>query len=501
VDEGIKPLVARQDALEEKVTAAIAKTENLAKEAVRYDATGKQWLWGEGGEPIQAPAYLKSGANKSSKPLLLTNIWRATMAAAGSGARAVMGHYASEELAFSQKLIAAGYQSHYLGSILFPLGDELFLDRVNDTGQVVEDLSELRKEIRERCSLPRIDYGEIAHHLKKYPEFAEQFGLSRKDLQIGDDTLGGFLIPTTQSDRIIDLLRNRLSVMRAGAREEALPPTGNIAFPRLTSDPTFTYTDPDTTTDATTSNIGTGVVRLSAKSLRGYVTIPNDLLRYSSPSVEMVVRMALASKMAVAEDIQFLEGVGSALAPKGLLNYTVSAAETPTANKLTLHVASVSGANGDTFQPEDVMKILALYYMGNDPDPPTAFIMRPLLWAAIANRRADAVTAADGKGPFMFWTTRGSLGANVPEQLGGTAVVQTVQASKNRVEGSGTDLVYVLLGNFRRMIIGRVGTIEIAVSEHVKFLQDKTIIRAVGRHDMGLEHEESFVLTDTLLES
>ncbi len=160
-----------------------------------------------------------------------------------------------------------------------------------------------------------------------------------------------------------------------------------------------------------------------------------------------------------------------------------------------------SEANGDTFIPEDVAKIIGLYYSGNDDDPPTGWIMRPMMWSAIQNRRADAVTAGDAKGPFVFWTDRGSNRSEIPQSLGGFPVYPSMQVNKTRAEGGSSTLTYILFGNFRRMQIGRSGVIELAVSEHVKFLQDKTIIRAILRSDMGLEHEESFVLTDTVLES
>jgi HK97 family phage major capsid protein len=271
---------------------------------------------------------------------------------------------------------------------------------------------------------------------------------------------------------------------------------------RLTEDPAPAYGDPDTTSDAAAVAAKLGPVRLQAKALKAWVTIPNDLIRYSSPSVEVLVRMALAGKFAVAEDQYFLEGVGSSIAPKGIITYGMSAAETPTIGKVTLHVAKTVGGSGDTFEPEDVANIQALYYMGNDPDPPTGWIMRPLLWAAIMNRRAsiDVSAVATPLGPFMFNLSRGDAASGLPTQLGNTNVYPTVQASNNRVK-SATNLVYVLFGNFRRCIIGRVGTMELAVSEHVRFLQDKLVIRAVERHDLGLEHEESFVFTDTLLES
>lgn len=447
-----------------------------------------------------APAILPEGARGSSKTLKLSNLWKATMAAGAGQNPAVIRKYASEEMDISDRLKVCGYTCEYLGSALFPLDPDLLVEPIDEHGEKLADFSALRKELRERLEV-KTDPGEMAWTLKQFPTLAQAlFGMDRKDMSVSDDTIGAALIPFTQSSRIIDLLRARAVLMRAGAQEVALPPSGNIAYPRWTSDPTFTYADPDTTTDMSTSNPGTGVVRLMAKSLRGAVTIPNDLLRYSSPSVEMVVRNALAAKAAIAEDNAFLEGSGSSIAPKGLINYAASAAETPTVGKITLHVASTTGTNGDTFTPEDVALIQALFEEGNDPDGATAWLMRPTFFARIRNRRADAVTAGDGKGPFMFDLTR-SLKDGPVDGVGDVPVYRTTQASANRTKGSGTTLHYVLYGNFRRCIIGRVGVIELALSEHVKFLQDKTIIRAVLRNDLGLEHEESFVFTDTLLNS
>lgn len=447
------------------------------------------------------PGILPSGTRGgASRPLKISNIFKATYAAGSGHNLAVFREYANEEYQISERLKGLGYQSETMGGWLFPLGHELLIEPTFEGGKKQAEFEDLRREVKERLSVS-FDPGEIGWMLKRFPGFAEDIGIERKDLALADDTLGGYLVPMAQAGRIVDLLRNRSVLMRAGAQEFALPPSGNLTLPRLTSDPAFAYTDPDTTTDMATSNLGAGVVRLIAKSLRGAVTIPNDLIRYSTPSVELVVRAALASKAAIAEDFAFLENPGSSIAPKGLLNYPLSAAEVPATNKITLHVASTVAANGDTFEPEDIAKILALYYMGNDPDAPTGWIMRPLMWSAIQNRRADAATAGDKKGPFMFPLDRGTNRSEIPQALGGFPVAASVQASNNRVKGAGTTLVYILFGNFRRMQIGRAGVIELAVSEHVKFLQDKTIIRAILRSDMGLEHEESFVLTDTLLES
>lgn len=449
-----------------------------------------------------APGILTSGSRGSaSRPLKVSNIFKATFAAGSSHNQAIFKEYAYEEYSMSERLKGLGYSSESMGGWLFPLGHELIVEPVYESEQKRAAFDELRREIKERLQTT-VDPGELGWLVKRHPSLASDLGLEYKDLALGDDTLGGYLVPTAQANRVVDLLRNRSVMMRAGASEFALPPSGNLTLPRLNSDPSFAYTDPDTTTDMSTSNLGTGVVRLQAKSLRGAVTIPNDLIRYSSPSVELLVRSALASRAAVAEDLAFLESAGSSIAPKGLLNYPLSVAETPAINKLTLHVAGPgSEANGDTFIPEDVAKIIGLYYAGNDDDQPTGWIMRPMMWSAIQNRRADAVTAGDQKGPFMFWTDRGTNRTEIPQALGGFPVFPSQQVNKTRAEGSSSTLTYILFGNFRRMLVGRSGVIELAVSEHVKFLQDKTIIRAILRSDMSLEHEESFVLTDTVLES
>jgi len=211
----------------------------------------------------------------------------------------------------------------------------------------------------------------------------------------------------------------------------------------------------------------------------------------------VVIRAALGGGAAIAEDLQFLEGVGSSIAPCGLRLYPQSDPETPTAGKVTLHVAQTVGVDGDVVEPEDVGLIQSLYEESKDPDPPTAWIMRPGLYAVLANRRADAVAAGDKKGVFLFPMIRDQV-ASTQKGLSGVKAVTTVQLSRNDVKGSASNLHVLLYGNFNRVLIGRSGAMELAASEHIKFLQDRTVLRAIVRSDMGLEHEQSFVITRNL---
>lgn len=434
----------------------------------------------DNGQPVGAPAIVKSLGQ--SKPLYLMNVIKAIQQKDWG--------LAPEERNISDRLEKAGYAKSNQGGVMFPLAPELIPD----------DAADLREEVSKRMSLS-IDHGELAYLCKKFPQVARMFDVIQKDLAIGTDTLGGYLVPSVQSDRVIDLLRNREVFMRAGAREVPLPPSGATPWPKLSTDPTFTWGDPDRSTNISTSNLGFDMLRLRAKQLVGAIAIPNALIRFSAPSVELVARNALAVAAAIAEDLAWLEGAGSELEPKGITNYGFSAADVPTRGKVSLHVAATVAANGNTFEPEDIALMLARYEEGKDPDQPTAWVMRPSLWAAIQNRRADAVSANDKKGPFMFPVSRGDFGRAPEKRLQDIPVLTTLQAQADRVKGSGTTLQYILLGNFSRWMIGRSGALELAASEHVRFLQDQTVLKAILYADAGPEHEESFVVTDTLLNS
>src|SRR5207342_3688406 len=95
----------------------------------------------------------------------------------------------------------------------------------------------------------------------------------------------------------------------------------------------------------------------------------------------------MARAAALKADLAMLEGTGGTQI-KGLITYS----------GIATHSASTSGANGDTFTPADVA--LMESKLPDAVDSPSAWVMRKAMFAAIMNRRADAVSASDGKGPF-----------------------------------------------------------------------------------------------------
>jgi hypothetical protein len=162
--------------------------------------------------------------------------------------------------------------------------------------------------------------------------------------------------------------------------------------------------------------------------------VNNELLRFASPSAEGLIRIDMARVAALKADTAMLEGTGGTQI-KGLLTYSDIATLT----------AGAPDTDGDTFQAEDVARMNAKL-----PDAvaaPTAWVMRKEMHAALMSRRADATTAADAAGPFLFQPMR-MIGDAPPMELYGTKVVRSGQVSNARTKGGGSDLTYILLGYF-----------------------------------------------------
>jgi len=157
-------------------------------------------------------------------------------------------------------------------------------------------------------------------------------------------------------------------------------------------------------------------------------------------------------------------------------------------------------ANGNTFQPLDVAAMEAK--LPDAVDAPTAWMMRKSLFAGLMNRRADAVSASDGKGGFLFRNVQGASSAP-PVELYGTKVVRTAQVSGARTKGSSTDLTYIVLGYFPDWLVARLGVMEFLASGHgdTALQNDMTYLRGIQHIDAGPRNPASFVWCDQLLQS
>lgn len=439
---------------------------------------------------------IQAGADETRKSLPLPNVRRGESALTSRGysfmklfqliSRRLPPEEARVEVDMSNDLHkywyeGKGYQKAEANSVLAPVGAELFPASSDSDYRFV---SEVRDRVRGGVS--GADPAEVARIGRAV----------NKTLSWNDATAMGDLVSPPTYGELIDLLRNNEVFAQAGATMLGLPPNGRLVIPRQTGATTGYYVGESDT--ITASEPTTGDLILSAKKLATLVKVPNELFRYASVSVEAFLRNDMAKVMALRMDKELLEGVGSATAPKGLINYA----------SITSHTASGSAADANSgypILPEDVYKMIAKVEEKNATFK--AWVMRPLMWAYLVNRRSDAVTAGDGKGQFMFnaWrdlaqdmgVTRTGAGS-----LAGYPVFKSTQLSNTRTRGSGTtNNTYIIAGDFSDYLIAMSPTVEFAMANQTTeaFTQDQTWLRAILPHDGGPRREASFLLADNLL--
>src|SRR5262245_48427236 len=314
---------------------------------------------------------------------------------------------------------------------------------------------------------------------------ARRFGIRTKALGTTSDIAGGSIVGFPVLGELIELQRNLEAFASAGAQEIALPPNGRVQFPKLTGGSTASWIGE--AASITESTPATGNLDLQAKKLGVFVKLNNELLRFASASAEGLIRFDMARVAAIKADLAMLEGTGGTQI-KGLLTYS----------DINTMTATTVGANGDTFAAQDVAKM-----EGKLPDAvqaPTAWLMRKDMYAALMNRRADAVSASDQAGAFLFHPARRAADAP-PTELYGTKVVRTAQVSNTRTKGAGVNLTYIVLGYFPDWIVSRMGVMEFLASGlgDTALQNDQTYLRGIQHIDAGPRHAASFVLCDQLV--
>lgn len=442
-------------------------------------------------EALEAQAKAASNANRNNGPFVrtgessLTSRGFSYMKLFGLIGRQLDPSCAKVEIELSNRLRKLYCEDmNYVkeaNSIMAPFASSLMAEITGQEGFAAEV-----------CEVVKAGLGGYDPDEARFIRRSMQTGGYTKALSWLDETTGGALVAPPMMGELIELLRNNEVFMQAGARVIPLPPNGRVVYPRQTSaGSAYWVGQSDTITDSTP---GTGDVVLQAKKLAVINKIPNELFRFSSVSIEMFLREDIARVMSLKMDKSLLEAVGSQYEPKGLLNYS----------NITSHTASTTGTDGNTFTPEDVLKMVGKVEEKNAMF--RTFIMRPLMYAALANRRADAVSGGDQKGPFLFNMFR-DFNTNIdvtrlsPGTLYGYPVLKSPQVSNTRTKGSGTDLSYILGGNFQDYILAMSGALEFMLSTQgdTPFTTDQTWIRGITLCDGAPRHEASFVKCDELV--
>lgn len=144
----------------------------------------------------------------------------------------------------------------------------------------------------------------------------------QKVLSSGPADEGGVFVPSVLADSFIDALRAKSVVRQAGPIEVDLS-SGNLRVPRIATDPTAGWVGEGKRRKA--SNLKTGSLVFTGKTIQGKSALTQKLLRRSGQNAEQIVRNGLVRVMSNEEDTTFLSGSGSEFKPKGMLNWAIAA--------------------------------------------------------------------------------------------------------------------------------------------------------------------------------
>jgi HK97 family phage major capsid protein len=170
----------------------------------------------------------------------------------------------------------------------------------------------------------------------------------------GTLTAGGHLVPTPLSARVIDLARNQMQVLRAGA--VTVPMTAQtLKLARLTGEGTPGWKNEGATITAT-ADLAFDAVTFTARTLTRVVTLSAELFEDADPSSEDVIANSFAAQVALELDRTALRGSGSAPEPRGVLNTSGITTTTHGANGALItnydfHLDAVGAVRNSNFEP------------------------------------------------------------------------------------------------------------------------------------------------------
>lgn len=299
-----------------------------------------------------------------------------------------------------------------------------------------------------------------------------------KALGINPDTAGGYLVPTEQSNQIIELLRSKSLFLQGDASRL-------VSFYPMASD---TLTIPKLTGGASVQWIGEnaqitdnsptfGQITLVAKKMATLIKVSNELLEDSDPDVDAIIREDMARAMAVEVDRVVLAGEGVGSVPRGLANIA-------DVTKTALNAAPGYDNLVDMISRVEQADV--------ESDDSWSWVFHP-------REKATLRKIKDSNNQYI-WTGSDGIGqqmaGRVSELLLGYPYLTTTQIAIDTANNNETKMYF---GRWRDVVVGMKKSIEIVASNEAgtSFEYDQTWIRAILRMDVNIRHAESIeILTD-----
>lgn len=290
-------------------------------------------------------------------------------------------------------------------------------------------------------------------------------------LNTGTNSAGGFIVPPGYVPEIIELLKPMSVVRSLGARTLPMP-NGKASIPKVAGGATASYSGEGA--DIAISEQTFGDLNLSAKKLTAMVPVSNDLIRFSSPQANDIVRDDVISAMALREDLAFIRDNGTGNLPTGL-RYIATGGNVIPANA-TVNLQNVKN---------DLGKLELALLNANVKMIQPGWIFTPTVLMFLMN-------ITDGNGNSAFPEVASGF-------LRGKPYKTTTQVPNNL--GSGSDESEIYLTDFADAIIGEATGLILDISTEASYVdgsdtvsafsRDQTLVRAITEHDFGMRHDGS----------
>ncbi|MDE2342926.1 MAG: phage major capsid protein [Betaproteobacteria bacterium] len=302
---------------------------------------------------------------------------------------------------------------------------------------------------------------------------------SQRAMMAGVGASGGFLVPPDYVAELIEVLRPMTVVRDSNPRMIEMP-RGTMQMPRQTQAATASYGGE--TSAIPVSQQSTGQIVASYKKLTAMTPITNDLIRYSDPAVDALVRDDLAKVIARREDLAFIRGDGTSDSPRGFRSYV-----------LPQNTIASNAAYTLTTAAQEIGGALNTIESANVPMSDLVWIMHPRSKNYLLN-----VQNANG-----FYVYREEMTLN--KTLLGWPFKTTTQIPINLTVGGNSDCSEVYLVSMEQALLFDSMRLELAVSREGTytdannnlvsvFQQDQTLIRGIAEHDFHMRHDEAIAL-------
>ena len=294
--------------------------------------------------------------------------------------------------------------------------------------------------------------------------------VQQRDLVVGTTTAGGHLVSTDLlASSFIDLLRNRMSVMRAGA-QMLTGLQGNIAIPRMTGAATaYWVTEGNAPTE---SQQAFDQVTMSPKTVGAFTDLSRKLLLQSSVDVEGLVRRDLATVLGLEIDRVALNGSGSAPQPRGVLQTSGIG-------------AVVGGTNGLAPTWAHIVELWSDVAAANADFGTTAFVTNSKVIGKL-------MTTEKATGTAQF-VCPGFPDASGVTSIAGARAVVSNQVPSNLTKGTSSGVCSAIaFGNWADLIVGMWGVLDLMVDPYSNSTSGTVRVVALQDVDVAVRHAESF---------